>query len=179
MKVTKRCKMKTASRPILQFGLILTSVALVILIVNNSAYKRQLERFQAENIKLAEQLEQADKEPASRTETSKESSDARPSGPAAAIELFSWDIQAMKKRGLKDPVADIIADLKQHRELIPHKGILGGTMNFYDDSKIWVLTKKWVLAYFEDGHIAGYLLLEYEVTEGGKINWKTVASYMA
>jgi hypothetical protein len=52
-------------------------------------------------------------------------------------------------------------------------------MNFYDDSKIWVLTKKWVLAYFEDGHIAGYLLLKYEVTESGKINWKTLASYIA
>lgn len=153
--------MKTTSRTILQFGLILTSVALAVLIINNSRYKRLLERFEAENMKLAEQLEQADKE---RT---------------AAVELLSWDIQAMKKKGLKDPVADIIADLKQHRELIPYKGVLGGTMNFYDDSKIRVLTKKWVLAYFEDGHIAGYLLLEYEVAQGGKISWKTVASYIS
>jgi hypothetical protein len=171
--------MKTASPSILQFGLILTSVASVILIVNNSAYKRRLERFQTENTKLAKQLEQGAKGSAGRTENAKEVGAVRQNGPAAAIELLSWDIQAMKQKGLKDPVADIIADLRQHRELIPYKGVLGGTMNFYDDSKIWVLTKKWVLAYFEDGHVAGYLLLEYEVSQGGKISWKTVASYVA
>ena len=153
--------MRTASRPILQYVLIVTSVALAVLIVNNSMYKRQLERLERNNTKLVDQLEQAHKVP------------------AAAIELFGWDVQAMKKKGLTDPVSQIIADLKQHRELIPYKGTLGGTMNFYDDGKIWILTKKWVLAYFEDGHIAGYLLLEYEIRQGGKITWKTVASYLA
>ncbi|MEK7996117.1 MAG: hypothetical protein AAB403_20150, partial [Planctomycetota bacterium] len=137
--------MRTASRPVLQYVLIVTSVALAVLIVNNSRYKRQLGRLDRNNAKLVEQLEEAHRVP------------------APAIELFGWDIQAMKKKGLNDPVNQIIADLKQHRELIPYKGILGGTMNFYDDSRIWVLTKKWVLAYFEDGHVAGYLLLEYEV----------------
>jgi len=171
--------MKTASRTILQFALVLTSAALAVLIVNNSRYKRLLEQLQAENIQLAERLDQAGKEPAGGIESSKEISDVGRAGPAAALELFSWDVQAMKKKGLHDPVGEIIADLKQHRELIPYKGVLGGTMNFYDDSKIWVLTKKWVLAYFEDGHVAGYLLLEYEVTQGGKIIWKTVASYIA
>lgn len=179
MKVTKRCKMKTASRTALQFGLILTSVALVVLFVNNSRYKRLLERFQTENTKLGERLDRANKELADRTATPKETNSVGPSGPTAPVELFSWDIQAMKKKGLKQPVADIIADLKQHRELIPYKGTLGGTMNFYDDSKIWILTNKWVLAYFEDGHVAGYLLFEYEVTQGGIINWKTLASYIA
>jgi len=171
--------MKTASRTILQFALILTSAALAVLIVNNFRYKHLLKQFQAENTQLAERLDQAGKEPAGRIETSKETNDVGPGGPAAAIELFSWDIQAMKKKGLHDPVSEIITDLKQHRELIPYKGVLGGTMNFYDDSRIWVLTKKWVLAYFEDGHVAGYLLLEYEVTQDGKISWKTVASYIA
>lgn len=153
--------MRTASRPVLHYVLIVTSVALAVLIVNNSRYKRRLDRLERNNAKFVEQLDQAHKVP------------------AAAIELFGWDIQAMKKKGLNDPVNQIIADLKQHRELIPYKGILGGTMNFYDDSKIWVLTKRWVFAYFEDGHVAGYLLLEYEVTQGGKITWKTVASYLA
>ena len=153
--------MRTASRPVLQYVLIVTSVALAVLIVNNSRYKRQLGRLDRNNAKLVEQIEEAHRVP------------------AAAIELFGWDIQAMKKKGLNDPVNQIIADLKQHRELIPYKGILGGTMNFYDDSRIWVLTKKWVLAYFEDGHIAGYLLLEYEVSQGGGITWKTIASYLA
>ena len=153
--------MKTLSRPVLQYVLIVTSVALAVLVVNNSRYKRHLQRLEKNNTQLIEPLEQAHKEP------------------AAAIELLAWDIQAMKKKGLADPVRDIIADLKQHRELIPYKGTLGGTMNFYDDGKIWILTKKWVLAYFEDGHVAGYLLLEYDVSQGGRIAWKTIASYLA
>jgi hypothetical protein len=153
--------MKTLSRPVLQYALIVTSVALAVLVVNNSRYKRHLERLESNNTRLVEQLDQAHK------------------APAGAIELFAWDIQAMKKKGLADPVSQIIADLKRRRELIPYKGTLGGTMNFYDDGKIWILTKKWVLAYFEDGHVAGYLLLEYEVTQGGGITWKTIASYLA
>jgi hypothetical protein len=172
--------MKTASRTILQFALVLTSTALVVLIVNNSRYKHLLEQLRAENARLSERLDQADKEPADRRiETPTETNHNDPTEPTAALDLFSWDIEAMKKKGLHDPASEITADLKQHHELIPYKGVLGGTMNFYDDSKIWVLTKKWVLAYFEDGHVAGYLLLEYEITQGGKIHWKTVASYIA
>ncbi len=153
--------MRILWRPVLQYALIVTSVASAVLVINNTRYKRQLERLEENYTKLVEQRKQAHKEP------------------AAAIELLSWDIQAMKKKGLTDPVSQIIADLKQHRELIPYKGVLGGTMNFCDDSKIWILTKKWVLAYFEDGHVAGYLLLEYEIAQGGGITWKTIASYLA
>jgi hypothetical protein len=101
------------------------------------------------------------------------------SKPDNVIELHSWDIEEMKRRGLKEPVKDIISDLMQHRELIPYEGSLGGTMNFYSESQIRILTKKWVLAYFEDGHNGGYILFEYEVTKGGRIKWKALASYMA
>ncbi len=171
--------MKTAYRTFLQVGLILTSVALVLVIVNNSRYKRLLERFQIENTILTERLRQANAHLAERPEAPKETDSVGSSGPTVPLELFSRDIQAMKKKGLHDPASEILADLKRHPELIPYKGTLGGTMNFYDDSKIWILTSKWVLAYCEDGHVAGYLLLEYEVAQGGTIRWKTVASYIA
>ena len=85
----------------------------------------------------------------------------------------------MQKKGLKDPANDIVSDLKQNGKLIPYQPSMGGTMNFYDQSKIWILTGKWVLAYFEDGHNGGYVLLEYEVKAGGKIAWKIVTSYLA
>lgn len=153
--------MKILSRPVLPYALIVTSVASAVLVINNTRYKRQIEQLASSNARLIEQLDQT------------------PKAPAAAIELAAWDIEAMKKKGLRNPVADIIADLKQHRELIPFEAVLGGTMNFYDDSKLWVLTKKWVLAYFEDGHVAGYLLLEYQVAQGGRITWKPIASYLA
>lgn len=170
--------MKTASRTILPFALVLTIAALAVLVINNTRYKHMLDQLHAENAQLAAQLDQASTEPAGRPQM-KETNHVHTDGPASAIELLSWDVQAMQKKGLNDPVADIITDLKRHRELIPYKGVLGGTMNFYDDSKIWILTKKWVLAYFEDGHVAGYLLLEYEIAQDGRIIWKTVASYIA
>lgn len=92
--------------------------------------------------------------------------------------LWSWDIERFKKKGLKQPQKDIIADLRKHNELIPYEGVRGGRMGFYFEDNIWVLTKKWVLAYFEDGHIDGYMLLEYQVSDDGKISWKVIKSYL-
>ncbi len=92
--------------------------------------------------------------------------------------LFSWEIERLKKKGLKDPVKDIIADLMKHKELIPYEGILGGTMGFYDERCIHILTPKWVLACFDDGHMVGHMLLEYRVSDNGRIFWKVIDSYL-
>jgi len=92
--------------------------------------------------------------------------------------LRDWEIERFKQKGLKDPQKDIIADLAKHSELIPYEGVLGGTMGFYFPERIWLLTEKWALAYFEDGHIPGYMLLKYEVSDNGEISWKVVASYL-
>jgi len=90
------------------------------------------------------------------------------------ISLIEWDIKRLKERGLLNPVQDILLDLKNHRELIPYGGILGGTIEFYNKES-WVLNNKWVFAYFEDGHYGGYMLLEYNVELNGKINWERIA----
>jgi hypothetical protein len=82
----------------------------------------------------------------------------------------------MKEKGLENPVHDIVSDLQKHRELIPYKGVLGGTMGFYSTEDIWILNNKWVFAEFDDGHIGGFLLLEYQVSNTGKISWKKIAS---
>jgi hypothetical protein len=171
--------MKPASRQIFQSGFILVSVALVVLLISNFKNKYEIERLEINNRELVEKLEQANKESTEMKIELKDTSNLGENKPANLVELHSWDIEQMKRKGLKDPVKDIISDLRQHRELIPYKGSMGGTMNFYSESQIWILTKKWVLAYFEDGHNGGYLLLEYEVTKDGKIKWKTVASYIA
>ncbi len=92
------------------------------------------------------------------------------------IFLNSLDIEKIKKKGLLNPVQDIISNLVKHRELIPYKGVLGGTMGFYSRKNIWLLTNKWALAYFEDGHIGGYLLLEYNISNNGDIKWKRISS---
>ena len=51
-------------------------------------------------------------------------------------------------------------------------------MGFYSEDNIWILTKKWALALFEDGHIGGYILLEYTVSDNGEISWKVIDSYL-
>lgn len=94
------------------------------------------------------------------------------------IALLEYFIEEMKRKGLTNPVENIISDLQKHPELIPYEGTLGGTMGFYFKKEIWVLNNKWVFAYFEDGHTGGYLLLEYIVSDEGKISWERIASMM-
>jgi len=96
--------------------------------------------------------------------------------PAAAgpTLLRDWDLSYLRERGLKDPVGEIKASLVQSTHLIPQEGVLGGTHQVSED-KIFVLNRKWVLAYFEDGHNVGNILLSYRVNHG-KITWKVIRS---
>jgi hypothetical protein len=66
-------------------------------------------------------------------------------------------------------------DLVNHPELIPYDAVLGGRM-FFDRSRICLLSLSWVYAAFEDGHIAGRCLLEYDIAPGGKITWRLIES---
>lgn len=70
----------------------------------------------------------------------------------------------------------VVTDLLKHPELIPYKGVLGGTMIFFKEG-IQVLSDKWVYASFEDGHIGGYMLLGYS-SKNGIITWKVIDSYL-
>ena len=92
--------------------------------------------------------------------------------------LGAEDILALRKQGLKNPVEDIKADLLSRPDLIPQKGVAGGTMGFHSAENIYVLSPRWVLASFEDGHITGKMLLEYSVQGPAKISWKVLSSYL-
>lgn len=92
--------------------------------------------------------------------------------------LRSLDIANLQKHGLSDPEEDLIADLMKHSELIPYEGVMGGTMGFYSPHDIHILSSRWVLAAFEDGHIGGHMLLEYRVDPGGKIHWRVIVAYL-
>ncbi|MDA3884954.1 MAG: hypothetical protein PF638_05105 [Candidatus Delongbacteria bacterium] len=71
---------------------------------------------------------------------------------------------------------DLKSDLIKHNELIPYEPVLGGNMGFFDEENIRIIHNK-VFAYFEDGHIDGYMLLEYHVAPKGVITWKVLYSY--
>ncbi len=88
------------------------------------------------------------------------------------------NVAQLQKKGLSHLEEDLATDLMGHRELIPYKGVMGGTMGFYSQKDIHVLTSRWVLASFEDGHIGGRMLLEYDVSSGGEIQWKVISAYL-
>jgi hypothetical protein len=92
--------------------------------------------------------------------------------------LPGGDVAQSEKKGLSNLEENLATDLMGHRELIPYKGVMGGTMGFYSQKDIHVLTSRWVLASFEDGHIGGHMLLEYAVSPGGEIQWKVISAYL-
>jgi hypothetical protein len=102
----------------------------------------------------------------------------RPETLKGASLLRSSDIANLQKHGLSDPEEELISNLMQHKELIPYEGVMGGTMGFYSPKDIHILSSRWVLAAFEDGHIGGHMLLEYRVDPGGKIHWRVIVAYL-
>ena len=89
--------------------------------------------------------------------------------------LNEFDISDLKKKGLTDPVNDLRRDLMRRRDLIPFEGVLGGTMGFIEAS-IAPLSRQWVYAEFEDGHIGGRCVLSYEVGAGGGLFWRVLSA---
>lgn len=150
--------------------LAVTAVAIllsVVLLVRNAGQRADLQVMQSEKEGLAAQV--ADLQ--ARCEEYEKRVQDQPG-------LTPWEVEELQKKGLVHPAADLVADLQKHPELVPHKGVLGGTMAFGFPEKIHVLTNRYVLAYFEDGHIAGWMLLEYAVSKGGKIFWRVIDSYL-
>ncbi|MCX5799799.1 MAG: hypothetical protein NTX17_00165 [Candidatus Eisenbacteria bacterium] len=91
------------------------------------------------------------------------------------ILLDQVDIRRLKKLGLSDPATQLRRDLVAHPELIPYEGVLGGTMGFVEH-RVTLLSTRWVFAEFEDGHIMGSCLLEYNVARGGRLSWKVLSA---
>jgi hypothetical protein len=91
--------------------------------------------------------------------------------------LSELDVRFLERQGLQNPVPQLKADLLRNKQLISEKGSMGGTMQFYEDN-IQILSRKWVRAYFEDGHHAGEMLLAYKVNKDGKIEWEVLDSEM-
>lgn len=90
---------------------------------------------------------------------------------ATAPQLQGYMMDRLKAMGVDEPQI-ILEDLLNQSDLIPYEGVLGGSMFV---SEAWVLTDQYAMATFEDGHVMGTMLLEYQV-DSGAISWKVVAS---
>lgn len=91
--------------------------------------------------------------------------------PDDASALPPADRDYLVARGLINPEAELIADLRAHPELIPCKGVAGGTPGFHDPEGIRVVSRDRVEATWDDGHRQGRLDLGFTVSHG-KITWK-------
>ena len=60
-------------------------------------------------------------------------------------------------------------NLLEQKKLIPFKGILGGTPDYYEDSIIFFGDYAFINA--NDGHIEADMVLTYTIIKNNKIKW--------
>ncbi|MGH7681241.1 MAG: hypothetical protein ACRENN_04565 [Candidatus Eiseniibacteriota bacterium] len=92
--------------------------------------------------------------------------------------LEEYEIAALKKLGLDDPIAALKSDLSTHGDMIQFESGVGGKMSFYDKAGIVFLPGRYVYAPAEDGHYLVHAILRYDVALGGKITWKLIDSHV-
>lgn len=93
-----------------------------------------------------------------------------------SVLLDEVELAQLRSEGLTDPVGLLRDSLKGHPELIPDPPVLGGTMVFVPGEHIVLLERPYVFAQYSDGHVGGYMLLEYAVDSTRAITWKRLWS---
>jgi hypothetical protein len=92
--------------------------------------------------------------------------------------LTPEESEYFKKKGLDDPVEDIVNDLGSREDLMPFKGIFGARPSFYKDVRMYVLNSRWVYTTWNSGSAIGQQLFEYTVSDDGKIFWKKIETHL-
>lgn len=85
--------------------------------------------------------------------------------------LSKYYIGLYKSKNLNDPIKDISANLSGRTDLIPQKAVLGGKMKF---EELLLLSPDYAYAAYSDGHITGHMILKFNVTNEGKIDWQVI-----
>lgn len=97
--------------------------------------------------------------------------------PVAPGHLIDGDqLNVLREAGLAMPIDQVVDSLRAHPEIIPYGGVLGGTMGFYGERQIHLLDGSWIYASFDDGHIQGRGLFEYQVGDDGALAFKVLYS---
>jgi hypothetical protein len=93
----------------------------------------------------------------------------------AAAALNHSDSVHLVRQGLTQPTRLLLEDLSRHPEVIPDSAVLGGTMHF---TMFRLLNRQWAMAAYEDGHVAGQMLLRFTVAPGSRISWQVIDASM-
>lgn len=82
----------------------------------------------------------------------------------ASVDTNKWfgsmESRLFKDMGIDNPENYILENLQNNPVLIPLEAVLGGTMFF---TNIEVLSTKWIIASYEDGHIMGRSIFTYKI----------------
>lgn len=78
-----------------------------------------------------------------------------------------------KYEGIENPEQFIKNQLRNQPEKIPLSPVLGGNMEF---RKIDIISEKWLLAIYDDGHVQGKALMEYQLQPNGSVKYTLVAT---
>jgi hypothetical protein len=112
--------------------------------------------------------------PSDSTPLAKAEARLRPVSPGHIIDAI--DVEALRREGLSDPIAQVVDSLMAHPELIPHEGELGGRMGFYSARGVHILNMSWVYAEFDDGHVQGRGIFRYTVQADSSLAFEVVHS---
>ncbi len=94
----------------------------------------------------------------------------------SAIIPFDFVLEHLKDKGFQTP-ENLLETLNEENDLIPYDGVLGGTMKWWP-TESRIINTEWVLGYFEDGHILGHALLEYEIDDQQNVTWKLIKALL-
>jgi hypothetical protein len=162
--------------------LIMITVAFIVVLVLMIQYKNDLDATHMNLTLLEDQSEQLE----SKWQTEREALKGHMldlnkslSQKEELIETLPQLDEAMldelKRNGFTGSATDIIEQVKLHKEWIPYDGVLGGTMQF---EEIYVLSDRWFMGTFGDGHLFGYGLFKYVIVDGKVRLDKVVDSYI-
>lgn len=94
----------------------------------------------------------------------------------SAIIPFDFVLEQLKNKGFQTPER-LLETLNEENDLIPYEGVLGGTMKWWP-TESRIINTEWVLGYFEDGHILGHALLEYQIDDQQNVTWKLIKAIL-
>lgn len=96
---------------------------------------------------------------------------------AQSIQNYWFDAEnegaVFPEKGIRNPKKAIEDALRGKPELIPLEAVLGGTMRF---GNIEILSDKWVIADYDDGHVTGRSLYKYKLNQNKKFEFELLDS---
>lgn len=143
----------------LRYFFYLSFLGLFFIACKDSAQPQAVEQLEIERDSLAQQLE-----------VTRKTLDSLEQNPVLEEQETNYPIYfGSEFENIEDPEAFIINSLREQTDLIPLDAVLGGTMAF---RSIVVLNEKWVMALYDDGHIQGQAIYEYNLQPDGSLEFE-------